>query len=78
MYLHQGEIFKVVNLCWSKTLLIPNTGFLTLKEHETGIKLADENGHFAVAEAASLGIHVCSECCVIYCKIIASCNCEVK
>ncbi len=77
MYLHQGEIFKVVNLCWSKSL-IPNTGFLTLKEHEIGIKLADENGHFAVAEAASLGIHVCSECYVVYGKIIAQCNCEVK
>ncbi|PSB49769.1 hypothetical protein C7B67_16465 [filamentous cyanobacterium Phorm 6] len=76
MYLHQGEIFKVVNLCWSKSL--PNTGFLTTKEHETGIKLADENGHFAVAEAASLGIYVCSECYVVYGKIIAKCQCEVK
>ncbi|WP_445246628.1 hypothetical protein [Microcoleus sp. OTE_8_concoct_300] len=78
MYLHQGEIFKVVNLCWSKTLPIPNTGFLTLKEHETGIKLADKNGHFAVAEAASLGIHICPDCYVVYGKIIAQCNCEVK
>ena len=76
MYLHQGEVFKVVNLCSSS--LFPNTGFLTLKEHETGIKLADETGHFAVAEAASLGIHVCSECYVIYGKIIAQCKCEVK
>ncbi len=76
MYLHQGEIFKVVNLCSSS--LFPNTGFLTLKEHATGIKLADENGHFAVAEAASLGIHICPVCCVIYGKVIAQCNCEVK
>ncbi len=78
MYLHQGEIFKVVNLCWLKTLPIPNTGFLTTGEHKTGIKLVDENGHFAVAEAASLGIYVCPECYVIYGKIIAQCECEVK
>ncbi len=78
MYLHQGEIFKVVNLCWSKSLLIPNTGFLTTQEHRTGIKLADKSGHFAIAEATSLGIHVCSECYVIYGKIIAQCKCEVK
>lgn len=76
MYLHKGELFKVVNLC--SRLPYPNTGFLTTKEHETGIKLADENGHFAVAEAASLGVHVCSECYVVYGKTIASCNCEVK
>lgn len=76
MYLHQGELFKVINLC--SGLAYPNTGFLTLKKHTTGIKLADGNGHFAVAEATSLGVHVCSECCVIYGKIIASCNCEVK
>lgn len=68
MYLHQGEIFKVVNLCWSKTLPIPNTGFLTTKKHEAGIKLTNENGHFTVAEAASLGIHICSECYVVYGK----------
>ena len=78
MHLNQGESFKVVNLCWSKTLPIPNTGFLTTKEHKTGIKLADENGHFAVAEATSLGINICSECYVVYGKILAGCNCEVK
>ena len=78
MYLHQGEFFKVVNLCWSKTLPIPNTGFLTIKEHKTGIQLVDKNGHFAIAEATSLGIHVCSECYVIYGKIIAQCECKVK
>jgi hypothetical protein len=77
MYLHQGEIFKVVNLC-SALPFCPNTGFLTLEKHATGIKLADKNGHFAVAEAASLGIHICSECYVIYGKIIAQCECEVK
>ena len=76
MYLRQGEIFKVVNVC--SALPYPNTGFLTLKEHATGIKLADENGHFAVAEAASLGIHICPVCCVIYGKVIAQCKCEVK
>lgn len=76
MYLHQGEIFKVVNLCWSKSL--PNTGFLTTIEQELSIKLFDEDGHLAIAEAASLGIHICSECYVVYGKVPARCNCEVK
>ncbi len=57
---------------------LPKHGFLTVKEHAMGIKLADKSGHFAIAEATSLGIHICPECCVIYGKIIAQCNCEVK
>ena len=73
----KGEIFRVITLISLKhpTYHATNTGFITTKNHELGIKIVSSNGYLVVGEASAIqDIEFCPYCCVVYGETFTKCE----
>ena len=81
MKVKKGEVFKVISSITLKNPILhaTNTGFITTKNHEPGIKLASSGGYLVVAEASAIqDIEFCPQYCVVYGKTFTGCENHVS